>query len=102
MTRKKARITTGDLVSNGKIPGTFSVNLAGETSRYTTQLELQPKGARTVHKDVGGAYFHGKQPGMCTPSGRATFALIPLGLAGLGAKHGLCFVASASTIAGGA
>ena len=38
--RKKAEITAGDLVSNGKAPGTFSANLAGETSRFMTQLEL--------------------------------------------------------------
>ena len=30
VTRKKARITAGDLISNGKIPDTFSANLAGD------------------------------------------------------------------------
>ena len=54
VTRKKVRITARDLVSLGKIPGMYSAKLAGETSRYMTQLELQLKGARTVHKDVGG------------------------------------------------
>ena len=32
-TRKKARTTAGKVVSNGKIPGTFSATLAGETSQ---------------------------------------------------------------------
>lgn len=54
-------------------------------------MELQLKGARTVHKDKGGDYFHGKQLNIRTPSGRAIFAPIPLGWAGLGAKHGTCF-----------
>ena len=54
VTRKKARIAASGIVSNGKIPDTFSANLAGETSRYMTQIELQNEGARTVHKDVGG------------------------------------------------
>ena len=62
VTRKKAGITAADLVSNGKIARTFAVNFAGKTSRLLTQLELGFSGARTVHKDVGGAYFHGKQP----------------------------------------
>ena len=63
VTRKKVLLTAGDLVSFGKLPGTYFANLAGETSRYITKIELQNKGARTVHKDVrGGAYFHGKQP----------------------------------------
>ena len=37
-TRKKARITAGDLNSNEKIPGASSATLTGETSRYMTQL----------------------------------------------------------------
>ena len=60
--RKKAMITAGDLVSNEKIPGTFSANLAGETSRYMTQIELQNKGAGTVHKDLGGLISTGSSP----------------------------------------
>ena len=91
VTRKKARITAGDLVSSGKIPDTFSASLAGETSRYIAQIELQNKGARTVQRDVGGAYFHGKQPDIEKPSGRAISAPIPPGWAELCAKHGLCF-----------
>ena len=55
VTRKKVRITAADLVSNGKIANTFAANLAGETSRLLTQLELGLPGARTVHKDVGGS-----------------------------------------------
>ena len=47
--------------------------------------------AAPVHKDVGGAYFHGKQPDIEKPSGRAISAPIPSGWAGLGAKHGLWF-----------
>ena len=56
-----------------------------------TQLELRLKGTRTAHKDIGGTYFHGKQPDIGTASDRAIFAPIPLGWAGLGVKHGLCF-----------
>ena len=56
-----------------------------------TQIELQNESARTVHKDMGGAYFHGKQPDIGKPSGRAIFAPIHPGWAGLGANHGLCF-----------
>ena len=74
VTRKKVRLTAGDLVSFGKLPGTYSANLAGETSRYMIQLELQLQGARTTHKDVGGDYFHGKQPDIGELSGRAIFA----------------------------
>ena len=40
-TSKKARITAGDLLSRGKVPNTYPANLAGETSRYMTQLELK-------------------------------------------------------------
>jgi len=36
--RKKAKITAGDLASNGKIPGTSPANLAGEASRYITRV----------------------------------------------------------------
>ena len=94
-TGKEARVTAGDLTSNGKIPGMFSVNPAGETSRLMTQLGLKFKGARATHKGVwaGGGYFHGKQPDIELASGRAIFAPIPLGWAGLGTKHGLCFEA---------
>ena len=53
--RKKARITAADLVSNGRTARTFAANLAGVTSRLLTQLELGFPGARTVHKDEGGA-----------------------------------------------
>ena len=88
---KKAKATARDLVGDVKTPDTFSENPAGKTSRYMTQLELQNPGVRKVHKDAGGTYFHGKQPDIKTPSGRAIFAPIPLGWAGLGAKHGLCF-----------
>ena len=91
VTRKKVRITAADLVSNGKIANTFAANLAGETSRLLTQLELGLPGARTVHKDVGGAYFHGKQPPIDSEGGRAIFAPIPPGWHDLGARHGLCF-----------
>ena len=56
------RLTAGDLVSFGKLPGTFFANLAGETSRYMTQLELQLQGARTPQKDVGGATSKGGSP----------------------------------------
>ena len=73
VTRKKVRIAAGNLTFFGKIPGTYSANLAGETSRYMTQLELQLKEARTAHKDVGGGYFNGKQPDIGKPTGRATF-----------------------------
>ena len=38
VTRKKARNTAGDYVFNVKIPSTFSANLAGENSRYMTQV----------------------------------------------------------------
>ena len=58
------------------------------------QIKLQNKGARTVHMDVGGgggAYFHGKQPDIRIPSGKATVAPSPLGWVGLGARHVLCF-----------
>ena len=55
------------------------------------QLELQLPSARTIHKDVGGGYFHGKQLDIGEPSGRTIFAPIPPGWAGLGTKHGLCF-----------
>ena len=78
-TRKKARTTAGGLVSNEKIPGTFPANMACKTSQYMTQLELQLKGARTGHKDVGGGYFHGKQPDIEMASGRAIFFPIPPG-----------------------
>ena len=73
------RITAGDLVSFGKLSDMYSANLAGETSLYMTQLELQLQGARTTHKDVRGAYIHGKQPDIGKPSGRAIFAPIPPG-----------------------
>ena len=63
VTRKKARITAADLVSNGKITSTFAANLAGETSRFLTQLELGLPGAQTVHNDVGGGRtFTGSSP----------------------------------------
>ena len=62
VTKIKVRITAADLVSNGKIANTVAANRAGETSRLLTQLELGLPGARTLHKDVGGAYFHWKQP----------------------------------------
>ena len=92
MTREKARTAADYLASNGKIPVTFSANLAGETSRYMTQLELQNKeGHPQDPHGRGGGYFHGKQPDINTPSGRTIFASIPLGWVGLGAKHGLCF-----------
>ena len=55
MIRKKVRITAGDLVSFELIPDKYSANfLAGENSRYMTQLELQLKDSRTAHKDRGG------------------------------------------------
>ena len=79
MTRKKVRITAAVLVSNGKIANTFAANLAGETSRLLTQLELGLPGARTVHNDVGVAYFHGKQPPIDSEGGRAIFAPVPPG-----------------------
>ena len=80
-------------MSNGKIASTFAANLAGGPSRHPTQLELGLPGARTVHKDVGGTYFHGKQPPVDSEGGRAIFALIPPGWHDLGARHGLCFYA---------
>ena len=52
--RKKVRLTAGDFVSFGKLPVKYSANLAGETSRYMTQLELQLLDARTTHKGVWG------------------------------------------------
>ena len=36
VTRKKVRLTTGDLVSFGNLPDTYSANLAGGSSRYMT------------------------------------------------------------------
>ena len=45
VTNKKLRIAAGDLVSFVKLPDTYSANLAGETSWYMTQLELQLEGA---------------------------------------------------------
>ena len=55
------------------------------------QLELQIEGAHTTHKDVGEARFHGRQPPIEFPGGRAIFARIPPGWAGLGIEYGLCF-----------
>ena len=53
VTRKKVRITAADLVSNCRTANKSAENLAGETPRLLTQLELGLPGARTVHKDVG-------------------------------------------------
>ena len=78
-------------MSNGRIDSAFTAKLAGGTTRLLTQLELGLSGARTVYKDVGGAYFHGKQPPSDSEKGRAIFAPIPPGWAGLEARHGLCF-----------
>ena len=38
-TRKKERITAGDLLSRAKVPVTYSTNLEGKTSRYIPKLE---------------------------------------------------------------
>ena len=91
VTRKNARITAADLASNSRIASAFAENLTGGTPRLLTQLELGLPGARTVHKDAGGAYFHGKQPPIDSEEGRAIFAPIPPGWVELGARHGLCF-----------
>ena len=48
------------MLSKRKDPDRCSANFAGESSRYMTQLKLQMEGARTTHKDMGGAYFHGR------------------------------------------
>ena len=82
VTRKKIRITAADLVSNGKTANTFAADLAGETSRLLTQLELGLPGAHTVHKNVGGAYFHGKQPPINSEGGGVRSSLL---------YHDLCF-----------
>ena len=79
------------MLSRGKVPNTYSANLTGETSRYMAQLELQMEGARTTHMDVGEAYFHCQKPAVESPGGRAIFARISSGWAGLGFEHGLCF-----------
>ena len=84
-TRKKARITAGDLVARGRVPDTYSANLAVETSRYMAQLELQMEGARTTHKDVGGA-----TPDRVPGRARHLRPHSP-GWAGLGTEHGMCF-----------
>ena len=81
-------------MSNGRIASTVAANLAGEISRHLTQLEPGRPGARAVNKDVGGAYFHGKEPPVDSRGGRAIFAPIPPGWAGLGARHGLSFDAA--------
>ena len=89
--RKKARIAAGDLVSRGEVPDTYSANLAGRTSLYRTQSELQMEGGRTTHRDVGGACFHGRKPPVESPRGGAIFARIQPGWAGLGTEGCLCF-----------
>ena len=96
--RKKARATAGDLVSNGKIPRTFSANLAGETSRYMTQLELQNKGDRTAHKAVwGGVTSTGSSP--TSGSQAAEPSLLPFPTTGRGWTQ-ITGYASTSTSAG--
>ena len=91
VTIKKACITAADLVLNGRISSTFAANLAGETSRLLTQLELGLPGARTVPKDVGGGVLPREETPSRLVGGASISASIPPGRAGLGDRHGFCF-----------
>ena len=81
-TWKEGRITAGNLMARGEVPGTYSLNLAGRALRYMAQLELQMEGDLTTHKDLGGAYFHGRKTPIEPPGGRAIFDRTPPGWAG--------------------
>ena len=88
--RKKARITTGDLVS-GERPGNPVLQPGwGDLALYDAARTAAGGGGRTAHKDVGGA-VHGRQTLIEARGGRAVFARIPPGWAGLGTRHGLNF-----------
>ena len=97
VTAKMARAAAGDLTSNGKIPCTFPANLAGETWRYMTQLELQLKGARTTHKNLGGGLL--PRDAARHRDGERESSPHPPPLAGQGYARSTCFT-STSTSAG--